>query len=578
MALASVVAAGLTVVRLLHAAAQAPLEECATGWSAFEAAAKANGLQAAAAAEKQLATVPGCSRQRASAKEAMLGLYRGEAARLKRDDAPPARQLAVLETALAYGNAWNVWDIYAGIGDLRRQLPSAGGAPDSAAVSLAYDAAVRAIDLAPRAARPPAAEIERLVRLAYQYEALSPTPVPRRGLLTRTARQIDVERTPVPLQFVYDTDRLTEAGQAQAENLLRLLKDEGLPPLHLVGHTDPVGSDAYNDRLSVLRAAAVKRFLVAGGYPADRIATEGRGKRDIDKLRIVDKSAFTTEQIHQMLRRVELVWKTHAMKVERNAPVLAPGGAAAAQRPGSLAAREADAGPVRLRIVGMTAAEQMRVASSLNAAVLVGEAEPAALIWDAGRRLILNDQGHRIAEDVDVGGLQSAIDRRRALERLIGLSAENALAVRIRLRDEPPGTPPSAASEVAHKPGTILYIDLGDIPDGAYFAVFNLTGNGKIELIEPAAFRDRCEGPDCAGGARKVRGVPIEPLEVQVRAPFGAEHVVALAGALPLSRLMPALALAHGKFAVAEVMSALAAELQTQPLQAGFRGFYSTRE
>jgi hypothetical protein len=210
--------------------------------------------------------------------------------------------------------------------------------------------------------------------------------------------------------------------------------------------------------------------------------------------------------------------------------------------------------------------------------VLVGEAEPAALIWDARRRLVLNDQGHRIAEDVDVGGLQSAIDRRRALERLIGLSAENALAVRIRLRDEPPGTPPSAASEVAHKPGTILYIDLGDIPDGAYFAVFNLTGNGKIELIEPAAFRDRCEGPDCAGGARKVRGVPIEPLEVQVRAPFGAEHVVALAGALPLSRLMPALALAHGKFAVAEVMSALAAELQTQPLQAGFRGFYSTRE
>jgi outer membrane protein OmpA-like peptidoglycan-associated protein len=577
MALAAVLATGLLGAPLRGAPAQAPSQECAARWSAFEAAAKVNNLQAAAAAEKQLATVPGCSRRRVGAREAMLGLYRAEAARLKRDGAPPAKQLAVLEAALGYGNAWNVWDLYAAIGDLRRRLPSASGAPDHAAVSLAYDAAVRAIDLAPPAARPPAAEIERLVRLAYQYEALSPTPVPRRGLLTRTARQIDVERTPVALQFVYDKDQLTEAGHAQAENLLRLLGDEGMPPLHLVGHTDPVGSDEYNDKLSVLRAAAVKRFLVAGGYPADRITTEGRGKRDVDKLRIVDKDAFTTEQIHQMLRRVELVWKPHAMTVQRDTPVVL-GEAAAAQRPGSLAAGEADAGHVRLRIVGMTAAERMRLASSLNAAVLVGEAEPAALIWDAGGRLILNDQGHRIAEDVDAGGLQSAIDRRRTLERLIGLSAERALTVRIRLRDEPPDAPPGATSDATHKGGTILYIDVGGVRDGAYFTVFNLTGNGKVELIEPAADRDRCEGPDCARGAHKTRDVPIKPLEVQVRPPFGADHVVALAGTLPLSRLMPALALAHGKFAMAEVMAALAAELQAQPLQAGFRGFYSARE
>ncbi|HEY7552341.1 MAG TPA: OmpA family protein [Hyphomicrobiaceae bacterium] len=556
MALAAVVASGLTVVPLVRAAAQAPSEECATRWSAFEAAAKASNLPAAAAVEKRLAAVPGCSRYRVSAKEAMLGLYHEEAVRLKRESAPPARQLAVLEAALGYGNAWNVWDIYAGIGDARRQLPLAG-APDHAAVSLAYDAAVRAIDLAPPAARPPAAEIERLVRLAYQYETLSPTPVPRRGLLTRTARQIDVERTPVPLQFIYDRDQLTEAGQAQAENLLRLLKDEGMPPLHLVGHTDPVGSDEYNDRLSALRAAAVKRLLVAGGYPADRITTEGRGKRDIDKLRIVDRGAFTVEQIRQMLRRVELVWKP-------GTPVLVPG--------------EAGAGPVRLRIAGMTAAERTRVASSLSEAELVGDSEPAALIWDARRRLVLNDQGHRIAEDVDEGGLQSAIDRRRALERLIRLSAEGALTVRVRLRDEPPDAPPSAASGATRRAGTILYIDVGGVRDGAYFAVFNLTGNGKVELIEPAVFRDRCEGPDCARGARKIRGVPIEPLEVQVRAPFGADRVVTLAGALPLSRLMPALAIAHGKFAVAEVMSALAAELQTQPLQAGLRVIYSARE
>jgi hypothetical protein len=75
-----------------------------------------------------------------------------------------------------------------------------------------------------------------------------------------------------------------------------------------------------------------------------------------------------------------------------------------------------------------------------------------------------------------------------------------------------------------------------------------------------------------------MKGTPINPLEVEVGAPFGAEHVVAVAGALPLSRLMPALVQARGKLAAADVLAGLLDELQTQPLQAGFRGIYSARE
>jgi outer membrane protein OmpA-like peptidoglycan-associated protein len=302
-------AAGLASALAHWSAAQTPSEACSARWAAFEAAAKSRSLEAAAVAEKDLAAVPGCGRQRVNAKQAMLDLYRAEADRLKRESATPARQLEVLNAALAYGNAWSAWDIYARIGDLKRRMPSADGQPDHTAVSLAYDEAVRAIDLAPVSARPAAAEIARLVGLAYQHEALSPTPVPRRATFTRIARQINVERTPVPLQFVYDSDKFTEAGLAQARNLLGLLKEEGMPPILLVGHTDPKGSDEYNDKLSVRRAVAVRNFLAAGGYPADRIGTEGRGKRDIDKLRIVDPGDFTVEQVHQMLRRVELVPK-----------------------------------------------------------------------------------------------------------------------------------------------------------------------------------------------------------------------------------------------------------------------------
>jgi OmpA-OmpF porin, OOP family len=307
-AIAQALLSAALAIALPHwAAAQAPSEACTARWAAFEAAARSGSLTTAATAEASLAGVPACSRQRVAARAAMLDLFRAEADRLQRENAAPAAQLAALEAALPYGNAWNAWDIHARIGDLRRRMPGADGQPDHAAVSLAYDDAVRAIDLAPPSARPSGAEIGRLVRLAYQYEALSPIPVLRRAILTRTARQIDVERTPVPLQFVYDTDQLTDAGLAQARNLLGLLREEGMPPIRLVGHTDPKGSDAYNDKLSVRRAVAVRGFLTAGGYPADRIDTEGRGKRDIDKLKIVDQSEFTVEQVHQMLRRVELV-------------------------------------------------------------------------------------------------------------------------------------------------------------------------------------------------------------------------------------------------------------------------------
>jgi hypothetical protein len=261
------------------------------------------------------------------------------------------------------------------------------------------------------------------------------------------------------------------------------------------------------------------------------------------------------------------------MTVEGSTPVVVMGGTAAPAVPKP--ASHDEAWPVRLRVLGLSAAEGREIANSLTHAALVGEDEPAALIWDSRQRLILNDQGHRIAEGVGAAQLQHAIDRRRAWERLAALSAENGLSVRIRLPGEPADAPPSAASDATHKARTRLHIDVGGVAEGAYFAVFNLTGNGKVEPIEPAP---SCGTSSCSTGVRKLKGVPIKSLEVEVGAPFGAEHVVAVAGALPLGRLMPALVQARNKLAAADVLAGLVSELQTQPLQAGFRGVYSARE
>jgi OOP family OmpA-OmpF porin len=44
------------------------------------------------------------------------------------------------------------------------------------------------------------------------------------------------------------------------------------------GHTDSVGTDAYNQKLSERRAAAVKDYLVSKGIPAAKVTTIGKGE------------------------------------------------------------------------------------------------------------------------------------------------------------------------------------------------------------------------------------------------------------------------------------------------------------
>ena len=49
----------------------------------------------------------------------------------------------------------------------------------------------------------------------------------------------------------------------------------------MVGHTDTVGTEAYNQRLSLSRADAVKQLLVRDGVPVATIDATGVGKTDL---------------------------------------------------------------------------------------------------------------------------------------------------------------------------------------------------------------------------------------------------------------------------------------------------------
>lgn len=78
--------------------------------------------------------------------------------------------------------------------------------------------------------------------------------------------------------FDFDKSVLKPEGKAQLDDMASKLKAINLEVVIAVGHTDSVGKDAYNQKLSIRRAEAVKAYLVSKGIEANRVYTEGKGK------------------------------------------------------------------------------------------------------------------------------------------------------------------------------------------------------------------------------------------------------------------------------------------------------------
>jgi OOP family OmpA-OmpF porin len=79
--------------------------------------------------------------------------------------------------------------------------------------------------------------------------------------------------------FDFDKSVLKPEGRAKLTDLVSKIRDVNLEVIIAVGHTDSIGSDAYNQRLSVRRAEAVKAFLVSKGIERNRVYTEGKGEK-----------------------------------------------------------------------------------------------------------------------------------------------------------------------------------------------------------------------------------------------------------------------------------------------------------
>lgn len=80
--------------------------------------------------------------------------------------------------------------------------------------------------------------------------------------------------------FNFDKSDLRPDAKAELDNLLERIRASNVDEISLIGHTDSIGTDQYNQKLSERRADAVKAYLVSQGMAAEKIHTEGRGERE----------------------------------------------------------------------------------------------------------------------------------------------------------------------------------------------------------------------------------------------------------------------------------------------------------
>jgi outer membrane protein OmpA-like peptidoglycan-associated protein len=102
------------------------------------------------------------------------------------------------------------------------------------------------------------------------------------------------------LYFQRDSDFLTEESEEQLEDVIKAVKDREPSEVSIIGHTDTVGDNSYNMKLSLGRAEAVKKMLEDMGLDITRFEVTSFGENDL----LVKTPDETPEPLN---RRVEVM-------------------------------------------------------------------------------------------------------------------------------------------------------------------------------------------------------------------------------------------------------------------------------
>ncbi len=310
------------------------------------------------------------------------------------------------------------------------------------------------------------------------------------------------------------------------------------------------------------------------------------GAADLNQDGIITGAELTQYVLHcirtisDASQHPQVRWPTPdaRMGVAPSAPVLVLPQAAGAKRPRQIAAA-AKSTTIRLAALGLDAAAQTRSFARLTDAEPAGRDGERDLVWHAATGDVFNDFGNRIAEGVKADALQYVIDRKIALDAIAAMSADRGLALSLRLPGEENLAAPSLASDRTHTAGTQLKFQISGITQ-RYFVLFNLTGSGQIQELDKGG--DGKVGRDLSAQGQAGRNVLTVAGQTRtyqddllVQAPFGADHVVAVAADSPLNQLAPAVRSHDGKFAARPVLEALRREAELNRITVGYQGIYS---
>ena len=147
--------------------------------------------------------------------------------------------------------------------------------------------------------------------------APAPAPAPRPAPPPAPAAQVQKITLASKALFDFDKAALKPEGKAaiDSEIISKLSQVQKLELVLVTGHTDPIGTQQYNQKLSERRADAVRDYLVSKGVPKDKIETLGMGKtQPIPGLVCKQKNMKELIACLAPDRRVEVEVKGEAIK------------------------------------------------------------------------------------------------------------------------------------------------------------------------------------------------------------------------------------------------------------------------
>ena len=142
----------------------------------------------------------------------------------------------------------------------------------------------------------------------------APAPAPEKPKPAPEKPKPVAEKVTFAADVLFDFDKavIKPEGKSKLDDIANKVRGINLEVVIAIGHADSIGSDAYNQRLSVRRAESIKAYLVSKGIEPNRIYTEGKGEKQPvtgAKCQKMGKEHRTNKKLVECLqpdRRVEI--------------------------------------------------------------------------------------------------------------------------------------------------------------------------------------------------------------------------------------------------------------------------------